>query len=60
MKLLTEEAIDFVKEDDFWGREIVLVAKKITYPQGGRAHERGRAIAKGNAYCYEEFKVIAF
>lgn len=59
MKVLSEDAIDFLEQDEFWGREIILVAKKIKYPQGGQAHTRARAIATGNAYCYEEFESIA-
>ena len=59
MRILTKDVIDFLEEDELFGREIILVAKKITYPQSGRAHVRARAVATGNAYCYKEFTSIA-
>ena len=57
MEILPEESIEFLEQEEFRARTIIAVGKEITFPKGGAKHVKGRAIVKGNAYCYEEIKV---
>ena len=58
MKLLAEDVIEILCQERFEGHEIILTAKTIKHPKGGAAHVRSRRRAIGDAYCYEEFRVV--
>jgi len=58
MTIIPEEFVDFLNQDYFQARKIVIVANKITPQQSGRAHISARGYAVGNAFCYEEVKWI--
>jgi len=57
MEIIPEEFIEFLNQDEFRARTIIAVGKEIIFPRGGAKHIKGRAVVKGNAYCYEEIKV---
>ncbi len=58
MIILTKDEIEFLDQDEFSAHDIIVVSDYFDKPQGGAAHQRCRGIAKGNAYCYENIKVI--
>lgn len=53
-----EEAVEFLEQDSFEARKIVIVADVITRQEGGRGHKSARGYANGNALCYEDKKWI--
>ena len=57
MKILSEDVIEFLEQDEFRARKIIVVGKEYIFPKGGQRHRRGRCLAK-EAYCYEEITVV--
>ncbi len=53
-----EDFVEFLNQDYFEARKLVIVADEISPQQGGRAHVSCRGFAVGNAYCYEEIKLV--
>ena len=58
MNILTQDIIEFLNQEEFHARRIIVVAKKIQEQKGGASHGRSRAIGKGDAYCYEDVQVF--
>lgn len=56
-KIFPEDVIDFLEQDDFRARKIIVVGKEYIFPKGGQKHIRARCFAK-EAYCYEEITVV--
>lgn len=52
-----EEYVEFLDQDYFEARKIIVVADRITPQESGRAHVSSRGVAVGHAYCYEEIKL---
>ena len=54
--IIAEDSIEFLDQDEFKARKIIVVGKSYTVTKGGQAHQRDRCIAH-KAYCYEEVMV---
>lgn len=55
-ELYPEDVIEFLEQDLFKARKIIVVAKRYIDVKGGAAHKRNRKIAH-DGYCYEEISV---
>lgn len=58
MEIKPEDCIEFLDQDEFIARKIIVVSDKFIPTKGGAAHTCARGYAKGNAYCYEEIILI--
>ena len=54
MTIVQEKDIEFLNQDYFEARKVVIVAKKIQPQSSGRSHGSSRGSAVGTAYCYED------
>jgi len=57
MEILPQDVIEFLDQDEFRARKIIVVGEEYIFPKAGAAHVRMRCFAK-NAYCYEEITVV--
>lgn len=58
MEIKSEDCIEFLEQDEFIARKIVIVSDVFIETKGGAAHTCDRGYAKGNAYCYEVITLI--
>ena len=58
MELKSEDSIEFLEQNEFKARKIIVVGQSYIHTKGGQKHNKDRCYAK-NAYCYEEVAFVS-